>query len=85
MAGLAHEIIFKTETRPAMYRVGNMKEGFHLERCLVHTAKQGPHFGFICETGSGDLLELQHDDLLFLDSAEKFGEIAWDKLAKEGK
>ena len=68
------------ELRPAMYRVGNRKEGYHEEPCLVHVTKQGPHFGFVCETRDGYLLELQYDDFRFLDSADKFGEIAWEAM-----
>ena len=66
------------ELRPAMYRAGNRLAGFHEEKCLVHVSKQGPHYGFVCETEDGYLLELQHDDFRFTDSKGRFDEICWE-------
>ena len=77
MSGLTHEIVIKGETRPAMLRVGNAVEGFHEERCLVHTALVGNNLQLVCELEDGHMQEARPEWVRFLDSAERFGEIAW--------
>lgn len=48
--------------------------------CLVYMTLQSVHGGFIVEYADGSISEAVQgiDDIRFLDSAEKFGEICWE-------
>ena len=48
--------------------------------CLVHMTMQSAHCGFVIEYADGSISEAVQgiDDIYFLDSADKFGEICWD-------
>lgn len=69
MAELAYTITVTEELRPAI--------GIHGQRMLVHAARQSNHGLFICELRDGKLVECDEYDFRFLDSEEKFNELAW--------
>jgi len=67
------------ETRPAYCKVRVKPNESDWVRCIVHVGRIGNHGTWVCETDNGIVYEIPPDGVKFLDSAEKFGEIAWDK------